>query len=183
MGTGISLINLYIIVTMKASVPLFVALFLPCFLPIGSGLSAQDRQETAEPAVNQFFFFVSPGEFKPLERQTAGVPRSKSYSVIEGNRSTLRFVQGEPLVFVIRLASENVDPASAVKLLKLKPQGNHRLLERTTGSAPFEAEAYGESSFKIKPKGDLAAGDYALILVGEKDAYCFGVDAASKDLK
>jgi hypothetical protein len=185
--------NTYIIVTMKQPVSLFVVLFQPCFLLIGGGLSVQDRQEPVEPAaINQFFFFASPGQFKPLEQQLPVVPRSKSFLAVEGNRSTIRFVQGEPLVFVIRLASETVDPASAVQFLKLKSQGNYRVLEQITGASkkmssvgfvPFEAERYEESSFKIKPKSDLGAGDYALTVVGEKDVYCFGVDAPSKELK
>jgi hypothetical protein len=185
--------NPYIIVTMKTPVSLFAVLFQPCFLLIGAGLPAQDRQEPVEPVViNQFFFFASPGQFKPLEQQLPVVPRSKSFLAVEGNRSTVRFVQGEPLAFVIRLASEIVDPASAVQFLKLKPQGNYRVLERISGASkkmsyaglvPFEAERYEESSFKIKPKSDLGAGDYALTVVGEKDVYCFGVDAPSKELK
>jgi hypothetical protein len=176
----------------KTLVSLFVVLVQPCFLLIG-GLSAQDRQEPAEPvAANQFFFFVSPGQFKPLEQQLPVVPRSKSFLAVEGNRSTVRFVQGEPLAFVIRLASETVDPASAVQFLKLRPQGDYRVLERTTGASKkmsyaglvaFEAGQYEESSFKIKPKSNLGAGEYALTVVGEKDVYCFGVDAPSKELK
>ncbi len=51
------------------------------------------------------------------------------------------------------------------------------------GLVPFEAEQYEESSFKIKPKSNLGAGEYALTVVGEKDVYCFGVDAPSKELK
>jgi hypothetical protein len=185
--------NPYIIVTMKRPVSLFVVLFQSCFLLIGGRLLAQDRQERAEPVeINQFFFFVSAGQFKPLEQQLPVVPRSKNFLAVEGNRSPIRFVQGEPLSFVIRLASEIADPASAVQFLKLKPQGDYRVLERVTGASktmsyaglvPFEAESYEESSFKIKPKSGLSAGEYALTVVGEKDAYCFGVDAPSKELK
>jgi hypothetical protein len=104
------------IVTMRTLATLFVVLFQPCFPLIGGGLSTQDRQEPAELAViNQFFFFVSPEEFKPLEQQSPVVPRSKSFLAIEGNRSTVRLVQGEPLALVTRLASDIVDPASAVQ--------------------------------------------------------------------
>jgi hypothetical protein len=125
----------YIIVTMKTPVSLFAVLFQACFLLI-SGPSAQDQQELAEPEViNQFFFFVSVGQFKPLEQQLPVVPRSKNFLTVEGNRSTIRFVQGEPLAFVIRLASESVDPATAVQFLKLKPQGNYRVLDRIAGAS------------------------------------------------
>jgi len=178
---------------MKTPVSLFVLLFQPCFLLIGGGLSAQDRQEPAQPVeTNRFFFFVSAGQFKPLEQQLPVVQRSKNFLAVEGNRSKVRFVQGEPLEFVVRLASDIVDPVSAVQFLKLQPQGNYRVLERIIGASkkmsfarlvPFEAERYEEGSFKIKPKIDLGAGDYALTVVGEKDVYCFGVDAPSKELK
>jgi hypothetical protein len=101
-------------------------------------------------------------------------------------------VQGEPLAFVIRLESDLVDPTRAVQFLKLRPQGNYRVIERINGASkttsyaglvPFETEKYEESSFMIKPKSDLGAGDYALTVVGKKDVYCFGVDAPSKEFK
>jgi preprotein translocase subunit Sec61beta len=176
---------------MKVRVSFFWVLFLTNLFLI-HGLPAQNGQELAEPKVNQFFFFVSPGQFKPLEEQTPAVPHQKSFLAIEGNRSRMRFVQGEPLVFVVRLASDDVDPAKAVQLIKLTSQGNYRVLERMGGGSKkmsyaglvrFEAERYEESGFKIKPKGVLAAGDYALTVAGEKEVYCFGVDAAAKELK
>ena len=100
---------------------------------------------------------------------------------MEGNHSTIRFVQGEPLVFVIRLAPETGDPAHLVQFIKLKPQGNYRALERIP--VPFEATMLEESTFKIKPKSELGGGEYALSVAGQKDVFCFGVDAPSKSLK
>jgi hypothetical protein len=160
----------YIIGTMAISASLFAALAL-----IG-GLSAQEQQEPE--ATDQFFFFVSPGQFKPLEQQT---PTHSNGIVFEGNRSTLRFVQGEPLAFVIRLTHENVEPDSAVRFFRLKPQAKYRVLEKI--SLPLEFTKYDKFSFKIKPKSELGAGEYALSVVGKKDFYCFGVDGVSKSLK
>ncbi len=177
---------------MRIPVSLLAFLFQLSFL-LAACLQAQDQQELKEPeTADQFFFFISPGQFKPLEQQPPEIQRSKSLLAVQGNRSTVRFVQGEPLAFVIRLASENGDPANTIQLVRLKPQGNKRMLERIpgtgsnspfAGAVPIELTPYEESSLKIKLKTGLTAGEFALVLLGTSDVFCFGVDAPSKELK
>ncbi len=153
-----------------------------------SALSDQGQRNSKEPEeINQFFFLDSTGDIRPLEQQAI------SGSVVPGDSSTFRFVQGEPLAFVVKLASQDVDPTKTIQLLRLSVKGENRTIGEAakgskkalgvSGTVLFEATEYGESSFKIKPKADLGPGEYVLKLRTEKDGYCFAVDPVKTDLK
>ena len=138
------------------------------FLAI-SGLLAQDQPRIKEPEdAGEFFFLGFAGDLKPLERQKIRGLVSK------GSRSSVRFVQGEPLSFVVRVSSQDVDVAAIVQFIQLNARKS---------PVPFEVNRYGETSFKIKSKANLIPGEYALGLTTEKAGYCFGVDAVKTDLK
>ena len=165
------------ITLIKIPALLLVLLLQPCLLNL-SQLSAQAPKIAEPEPLDQFFFLDSVGDIRPLERQV------RQGMVIEGDRSPIRFVQSEPLAFVVRLTSQNVDPATVVRFIQFRPHGKDRVLEQGFSKAvPFDATNYGEESTKIKSKVALGPGEYALSLSGQKESYCFGVDAASRDLK
>jgi hypothetical protein len=161
-----------------------------------------EKQALPEPEyINQFFLLDSTASLKPLEHATVtaetkssalGLGHSSSAFVIEGEQSTVRLAQNPDLIFIVRLSSRDVDPVSVVRLYRLQAQNGRREIQRWKGSLtktkvtqfdstlPFVAEKYGEKSFTIKPKGDLAPGEYALVENVHGSTYCFGVDAVLK---
>lgn len=173
--------------SMKILALLLILICQP-YSPPTTGFAAQDQPNVKEPAeINQFCFLDSTGDIRPLEQQTL------KGSVIQGDSSTFRFVQGEPLAFVVKLSSPEADLITTFQFFRLSVKGEDRVMEkvakgskkgeRPPGTIPFEAVGYGESSFKIKPKADLGPGEYALQVTSEKDGYCFGVDPVKTDLK
>ena len=88
--------------SMKIAALLLVLLCHP-YSPSTARLAAQDNQNVKEPEeFNQFYFVDSTGDMRPLEQQVI------KGLVIPGDSSSFRFVQGEPLAFVVKLASQDV---------------------------------------------------------------------------
>ncbi len=164
------------------------ALLLALLCQPYSPLAAQDQPDVKEPeALGEFCYLVSARDIRPLERQT---PRKGTD--IKGNHSPIRFVQGEPLAFVVKLPSQDVDPKTIIQFLRLTVKGEERVMaevargakkDGTSGSVPFEVTGYSDSSFKIKPKADPGPGEYVLRLSSEQEVYCFAVDPVKTDLK
>lgn len=161
---------------------LLLVLLCQPYSPLSPRLSAQANVKEPE-EINQFFLLDATGEIRPLERQT---PEGL---MIKGSDSEFRLVQGEPLAFVVKLASDDVDATKIIQFRRLAVKGEARVLETAkkdgtfSGTIPFETTSYGEGSFKIKPKADLGPGEYALRLSNAADSYCFGVDPVKTDLK
>lgn len=164
------------------------ALLLALICQAYSPLAAQDQPDVKEPeALDEFFYLVSTRDIRPLERQTP-----QKGTDIKGNHSPIRFVQGEPLAFVVKPASQDVNPKTIIRFLRLTVKGEDRVMaeiasgskkDGTSGTVPFEVIGYSDTSFKIKPKADLGPGEYALRLSSEQDAFCFAVDPVKTDLK
>ena len=137
------------------TVLLSLALIFQPYSALTLSLSAQDQPKLKEPErVGEFCFLDSLGEIRPPERQK---PKGLT---IKGDRSPIRFVQGESLAFVVRLSSQDIDPATLFQFFQLNAHGENRVAEiiiggrkkdiRYAGAVPFEATKYGEGSFKMK---------------------------------
>jgi len=175
--------------------------------------ASKPAHPTEEPEYVSIPHRVNPKDksLQPLERQTYGV-RSKAKGLgfggsrasyeIPGATSTTRFTAGEPMTFVIRLASKDVDPSSVFKLVPLqsgsagKKQAKAGVagvrqavwmdqkglfgsvnVDPMMGALAILAKPYGSSSVEFRPEADLAPGEYAILLPNTMTAYCFGVDA------
>lgn len=171
-------------------------------------VNALPRQGTAnaggtsgpEPEFIGTFFHLdqATGTLTPLERQTAtasmeirglGFGGAEGYMQVRGERSSVRFQQGQPLHFVVRVASPQSDPLSLVHLVPLEEEDGNRRLSVGRASLfggaqagvgdvelPIKASRYGESSFLVSPAQNLAGGEYAFAGQTEGEAFCFGID-------
>ena len=156
-----------------------------------------------EPEFQGAFSSLDPdtGKISPLERQAwlkmlhqrgpFGIGGSYTYFKLKGPKAPVRFKEEQPLAFIVRASSQQIDPQTIVRLYKLYVEDGDRRLEAESGGLfvvslkmhesliDFSGEKYGASSFKITPTGPLPAGEYAFAALGNKDWFCFGVDAAS----
>ncbi|HEX7955695.1 MAG TPA: hypothetical protein VF508_02065 [Pyrinomonadaceae bacterium] len=171
-------------------------------LLIGTG-SGQEAKRVQEPEYIGVFYFVesATGALTPLERQTPevkikvkalGFGGGEGSIEVKGGKSPTRFKAAQPLSFVVRLASQQVDPLGVIQFFSLESKKDkRRLVISKAGSmgmsgksvagasaVSFNVSRYGESSFKISPVRDLPPGEYALSGEGIKDGFCFGVDPA-----
>ncbi len=160
-------------------------------------------QSGPEPEYIGAFFHLdqATGTLTPLERQSAttsmevrglGFGGAEGFMMVRGERSSVRFKQGQPLQFVVRVASPQSDPLSLVHLVPLEEgDGNRRLsvgraslfggAQGGIGDAelPIKATRYGQSSFLISPAQELAGGEYAFGGQKEGEAFCFGIDGGA----
>ncbi len=170
-------------------------------------LSRQTSTKVQEPEFLGTFFFLdsTTGKLTPLERQTPvqnakvkamGLGGAKMSMMIGGDRSPVRFKEGQPLDFVVLTSSQQIDPQSIAHLFFLETTQYQRRLEvaqfglfsgggasSQTSAIPFDASKYGLSSFKITPIESLFPGEYILTgamstsLAGPStDGFCFGID-------
>lgn len=173
-------------------------------------LQAQNATKVQEPEYINVFFVLNPadGSLVPLERQTAiGRFKSKALGLgggaisieINGEKSPIRFKADQQPSFVVRLASQQTDPAGAVQFFlwqSKKGVRSHPITEVASmglsakdasagASVSFDAARYGESSIRLAPTKPLAPGEYALGPTMAHDAlgapqnynaFSFGID-------
>ncbi len=172
-----------------------------------SAPSAPPQPNLQEPEyINSFFLLDADGSLKPLEHQTAGMHHKikalgygggeMSYTV-QSNHSPVRIAAGTPIAIIVKLENHDADPANLVELFTLKVGksdrelvvAKHHFLGSTKMGAQdkevaLEFAKYGQSSVKITTSAPLPPGEYAMGIsagaMGSRQAYCFGVDAASK---
>lgn len=161
----------------------------------------QEIKKVQEPEYLGIFFLLEPstGNLIPLERQTAeskvkvkamGFGGGESSLEIKGEKSPVRFKEGQKLEFVVLVSSQQIDPQGIIQFFSLESKkGKRRLMLAKASSMgmsgksvmseraiPFNAAKYGTSSFKISPAQDLPPGEYTLGAPGNNDGFCFGID-------
>jgi hypothetical protein len=171
-------------------------LFLVCVIAVG-----QDTKKIQEPEYVGVFFLLEPssGALVPLERQrpevkmkvkAMGFGGGESSIEFKGEKSSIRFKSDQPLFFVVRAASQQIDPNSYLQFFSLESKKDKRKLIVAKASSMglsgksvvntravlFNVEKYGESSFKISPAQKLPPGEYVLSGEGINDGFCFGID-------
>lgn len=168
----------------------------------------QTGAKVQEPEFLGTFFLLdsTTGKLVPLERQTLvqnakikamGLGGAKMSMMISGDRSPVRFKEGQPLNFVVLTSSQQIDPQGIIHLFSLESTKYQRRLEMAqiglfsggstssqTSAIAFNALKYGISSFKISPIESLFPGEYVLTgamsssLGGSStDGFCFGIDS------
>lgn len=163
----------------------------------------QEVKKVQEPEYLGVFFLLdsSTGNLVPLERQTpvsktkaAGLDGMKSTIEIKGEKSPIRFKEGQKLEFVVLVSSQQTDPQGILQFFSLESKNGKRQLliakrssmgttVKTTANeraVPFNATKYGTSSFKITSAQNLPPGEYTLGAPGNNDGFCFGIDPADQ---
>jgi hypothetical protein len=163
----------------------------------------QEIKKVQEPEYLGTFFLLdsSTGTLVPLERQTpqiktkaSGLDGWKRTIEIKGERSPVRFKEGQTLEFVVLAPSQQTDPQGSYQFFSLESKGGKRqlLITKTNSlgtsvktvmnekAVPFNATKYGTSSFKISPAQNLAPGEYTLGTPNTNDGFCFGIDPANQ---
>lgn len=179
---------------MRRVLTLVVGLFL-----LAEPTWGQEPKKVQEPEYLGTYFALEPstGNLIPLERQTAaqkvevhamGLGGASTSIEIRGEKSRVRFKEGQKLDFVVLASSQQIDPHGIVEFFFFEPDDGMRKIlmgkvslgggGTTMGAAavPFDASKYGASSFKITPTELLPPGEYGLSVQGSKDAFLFGVD-------
>ena len=164
----------------------------------------QEPKKVQEPEYLGNFFLVDSdtGKLIPLERITGetkikvkamGFGGGEGSFEFKGEKSPVRFKEGQKLEFVVLVSSQQVDPQSVIQLFSLESKkGKRRLLISKAGfigtsgktvtserAVPFNVAKYGTSSFKVTPAQHLPPGEYTLSGPGTNDGFCFGIDAAN----
>lgn len=140
------------------------------------------------------------GSLVALERQSAsysfkmkamGFGGGKSSIEIKGGKSPVRFKADQEVAFVVRVGSQQIDPASIVQFVKFDAKKDKRVIviskvgamgvggattNMNANAVSFNAAKYGDSSFKIVPAAKLPPGEYGLSGAGSNDVFCFGID-------
>lgn len=139
--------------------------------------------------------YVDSSEGLTLEKQRAstklrsGMFTVKSSNIVKGATSPVRVSSGEAVRFIVRAASNDVDPVQVINIFQMTSNAKkkYRQLEvskagRFSGSGmnidfiPFTSKKYGKTSYLIT-LNNLAAGEYAMTLDGSRDMFnLFGVD-------
>jgi len=163
----------------------------------------QDVKKVQEPEYLGVFFLLdsSTGNLAPLERQTferrtkvAGIDGTKSTIEIKGEKSPVRFKEGQKLEFVVLVSSQQIDPQGILQYFSLESKkGKRQMVIAKTNSlgtnaktvanekaVPFNATKYGTSSFKITSAQNLPPGEYTLGVPSSNDGFCFGIDPADQ---
>lgn len=172
--------------------------------------SGQLDKKVQEPEFLGTFFLIdsTTGNLIPLERQTPaqnakikgfGLGGVEMSMIISGDKSPVRFKEGQKLNFVVLSSSQQIDPQGLVHLFSLDSAKAERHFQvakvgfsgggdKSQASAiQFNASKYGISSFMITPAEDLVQGEYLLSgafssasfggLSGpSNDGFCFGID-------
>jgi hypothetical protein len=189
-----------------------IAAMLNRTTPQGGKSGEPESKQVNEPEYLGAFFLLDPatGGLTPLERQTGeqnakvkgmGFGGAEFSMEIRGEKSPLRFKEGQKIEFVVLVSSHQIDPQQVVQLIALESKkGMRKLLVLkaglsmgkslgSEGSVPFLASKYGKSSLKIVPSQDLFPGEYSFSIsgspsgqnllpgLGSKDVFCFGIDA------
>jgi hypothetical protein len=127
-----------------------------------------------------------------LKSKALGLGGVKSVLEIKGDKSPIRFKEGQQLEFVVLVSSQQTDPQGILQLFSLDSlNGKRQLILGKEGltsagpksvvndkAVPFNATKYGTSSFKMRPAQNLPPGEYVLGTKDTTDGFCFAVDAA-----
>jgi hypothetical protein len=170
-------------------------------LYISQPLIAQDIKHTPETEyIGLFAALDSSGKLIDLERQTPedkikvkamGFGGGEGFIQMKGETSPVRFKALQKIEFVVRVSSQQIDPVSIIQFFRMESKkGVRRLSISKVGimavgskstvnqnAISFNAAKYGESSFRIVPASLLLPGEYCLSGPGNKDGFCFGIDA------
>ncbi len=161
----------------------------------------QETNKVQEPEFLGTFFSLdsTTGNLSPLERQTAmhkivvkamGFGGGVGYFELSGEKSPVRFKEGEQLNFIVLVSSQKIDPQGIIQLFSWESKkGKRQLTIDKAGSMglggksliqksliAFHASKYGASSFKVTPAENLPPGEYTLQGPDNKDSFCFGID-------
>lgn len=140
------------------------------------------------------------GDLTPLERQTGttavtvramGFGGGESFVRVSGDRSPVRFKEGELTEFVVLVSSQNSDPQQAAQLFALDVLDGERRLPiaraasmgfggrsvTTENQMAISAVRYGKSSFLLRPTEPLGPGEYSFAGPITGVGFFFGVDA------
>jgi hypothetical protein len=173
-------------------------------LILGHAVLGQDVKKVQEPEYLGIFFLLdsSTGNLIPLERVTPeykiklkamGLGGGRSLLEFKGEKSPIRFKEGQKLEFVVLVASQLTDPQGSLQFFSLEPlKGKRQIIMATAKvtsttdksvmsekAVPFNATKYGTSSFKITAAQSLPPGEYTLSGTGTHDGFCFGIDPAN----
>jgi hypothetical protein len=186
---------------MKRSIALAVCvLFILCH-----AVSGQEAKKVQEPEYLGIFFLLDPntGNLIPLERKPAeakvkvkamGFGGGETSIEFKGEKSPVRFKEGQKLEFVVLASSQQIDPQTIIQFFSLESKkGKRRLIMAKASSmgmsgksvtseraVAFNVAKYGTSSFKVAPAQNLPAGEYTLSGPGTNDGFCFGIDPADQ---
>ena len=172
-----------------------------CFFALCHPALGQETNKVQEPEFLGTFFSLdsTTGNLSPLERQTAmhkilvkamGFGGGVGYFELSGEKSPVRFKEGEKLEFVVLVSSQKSDPQGIIQLFSWESKkGKRQLTIDKAGSMgigsksllqksliAFNASKHGTSSFKITPAENLPPGEYTLSGPDNKDSFCFGID-------
>lgn len=140
------------------------------------------------------------GDLTPLERQTGataltvramGFGGGESYVRVSGDRSPVRFKEGDHLEFVVLVDSQSSDPQQVAQLFALDVIDGERRLSlaraasmglagrsvATENQIAIRAARYGKSSFLLTPTEPLGPGEYSFAGPITGVGFCFGIDA------
>jgi hypothetical protein len=139
-------------------------------------------------------------ELTPLERQTGsagvdvkamGFGGAETYMRVGGDRSPVRFKEGDATDFVVLVSSQSIDPQGIAQLFALDSVGGDRRLPvaraismglagrsvMTENQIAVRTVRYGRSSFLVSPVEPLGPGEYAFAGPITGVGFCFAVDA------
>lgn len=139
--------------------------------------------------------YVGSSEGLTLEKQRAstkvrsGMFTIKGSNIVKGVASPVRVSSGGAVRFILRAATNDVDPVQVVNIFQMNSntKKKYRQLEVSKAGAfgergmnidfiPFTSKKYGKSSYLIT-LNNLAAGEYAMTLDGSRGMFnLFGVD-------
>jgi hypothetical protein len=177
-----------------------------CFCLMACGVAfGSDGVNVQEPGYTGVISLLDSdtGNLTPLERKSVETKTNTSFGgfggastilIIKGEKSPIRFKEGQKIEFVVRVASQESDPQSIIQFFTLKSIDNERqMVLATAGSmgmngrsvmneskVSFNADKYGKSSFRFAPAQNLAPGEYTLSAPGNHDGFCFGIDPSGK---
>jgi hypothetical protein len=165
----------------------------------GTETNSSNNKTVREPDnLGVFYFLDNDGSLKSLERLTGRASRAGGTNIVfevNDNRSPLRLNLTQNQNFVIRLAS-GIDP-SKIDLMRMYLKDGKRAVntivsgnlaypteaKSPTGSGkfPINISKFGDSSYKLAPQQNLAAGEYCFTTPSEtsNDVFCFGIDGDS----
>lgn len=166
-------------------------------------------QDTKEPDfLGDIYFIQTDGTYVKMDREVCSIKTKtnivpglsilnsvKSFMSIKGPEAKIRVTKdNQPIQFIVKCKDNSLSPETLISVAQFEKKKKERRFNMgktsilggseygITESLPYEAEKYGESSYKITITG-LEPGEYG-IMVSEQDvepgsyiAYrCFGID-------
>jgi hypothetical protein len=173
---------------------------MPFFLLCNVAFGAANKQVQEPEYVGNYYALDSrAGNLTPLERKTGeckvkasvfGFGGGESCVEFQGEKSPVRFREGQKLQFVVRVASQQTDPQEIIQFFSLEPKNGRRKVVTVKAKSmglsaktvlnekaiTFNATKYGHSSFRIIPEQELHSGEYVLSVPTNNIGFCFGID-------